>query len=72
MHFLYVFILQFLYNSTRFERLFRSSSGVHKFTVSAAVYKPCWFVYIIMYRVLKCIFRLHLDHITITCFINWG
>ena len=29
MHFLYVFILQFLYNSTCFERPFRSSSGVH-------------------------------------------
>ena len=28
MHFLYVFILQFLYNSTSFERPFRSSSGV--------------------------------------------
>ena len=40
MHFLFVFILQFLYNSTSFERLFRSSSGVHKFTLSAAVYKP--------------------------------
>ena len=26
MHFLYVFILQFLYNSTCFERSFRSSS----------------------------------------------
>ena len=30
MHFLYVFILQFLYNSTCFEGPFRSSSGVHK------------------------------------------
>ena len=29
MHFLYVFILQFLYNSTCFERPFRSSSGVN-------------------------------------------
>ena len=29
MHFLSVFILQFLYNSTCFERPFRSSSGVH-------------------------------------------
>ena len=29
MHFLYVFILQFLYSSTCFERPFRSSSGVH-------------------------------------------
>ena len=29
MHFLYVFILQFLYNSTCFERPFSSSSGVH-------------------------------------------
>ena len=29
MHFLYVFILQSLYNSTCFERPFRSSSGVH-------------------------------------------
>ena len=39
MHFLYVFTLQFLYNSTRFERTFRSSSEVHKLTVSAALYK---------------------------------
>ena len=29
MHFPYVFILQFLYSSTCFERPFRSSSGVH-------------------------------------------
>ena len=29
MHFLYVFILQFMYNSTCFERPFRSSSGFH-------------------------------------------
>ena len=29
MHFLYVFILQFMYNSTYFERPFPSSSGVH-------------------------------------------
>ena len=29
MQFLYVFILQFLYNSTCFERPFHSSSGVH-------------------------------------------
>ena len=29
MHFLYVFILQFLSNSTCFQRPFRSSSGVH-------------------------------------------
>ena len=29
MHFLYIFIQQFLYNSTCFERPFRSSSGVH-------------------------------------------
>ena len=29
MHYLYVFILQFMYNSTCFERPFRSSSGVH-------------------------------------------
>ena len=40
MHFLYVFTLQFLYNSTCFERPFGSPSGVHKFTVSAAQYKP--------------------------------
>jgi hypothetical protein len=33
MHFLYVFTLQFLYNSTYYERTFRSSSGVHKFNV---------------------------------------
>ena len=30
MHFLYVFILRFLCNSTCFERPFRSSSGVHE------------------------------------------
>jgi hypothetical protein len=41
LHFLYVFILQFFNNSTCFERTFRSSSGVNKFTVSAALYKPC-------------------------------
>ena len=29
MHLLYVFILQFVYNSARFERPFRSSSGVY-------------------------------------------
>ena len=29
MHFLHVFILQFLYKSTYFERPFRSSSGIH-------------------------------------------
>ena len=29
MHFLYVFILQFLYNSTCFERPFRSPSAFH-------------------------------------------
>ena len=39
--FLYVFILQFLYNSTRFERPFRSSSGVHDLLYSAALHKPC-------------------------------
>ena len=46
MHFLYVFILQFLYDSTCFERPFRSSSGVHDLLYSAAVYKPCfaWFI----------------------------
>ena len=31
MHFLYVFILQFLYKSTCFQRPFRSLSGVHDF-----------------------------------------
>ena len=41
MHFLYVFILQFLYNCTCFERPFRSSSGVHDLLYSAALYKPC-------------------------------
>ena len=41
MHFLYVFILQVLYNSTCFERPFRSSSGVHYLLYSAALYKPC-------------------------------
>ena len=47
MHFPYLFILQFLYDSTRFERPFRSSSGVHDLLYSAAVYKPCfaWFVH---------------------------
>ena len=39
LHFLYVFILQFLYNSTCFERPFRSSSGVLVFLYSAAVYR---------------------------------
>ena len=29
MHFLYLFILQFMYNSACFERQLRSSSGVH-------------------------------------------
>ena len=32
MHTLYVFILQFLYNSTCFERPIRSSPGVHDLT----------------------------------------
>ena len=41
MHFLYVLILQFLYNSTCFERPFRSSSGVYDLLYSAALYKPC-------------------------------
>ena len=41
MHFLYVFILQSFRNSTCFERLFHSTWGVHKFTVAAALYKPC-------------------------------
>ena len=41
MNFLYVFILQFFYNSTCFERPFRSSSGVHDLLYSAALYKPC-------------------------------
>ena len=41
MHFLYVFILQFLYKSTCFERLFHSSSGVHDLLYSAALYKSC-------------------------------
>ena len=36
MHFQYVFILQFLYKATFFERPFRSSSGVHEL-----LYKPC-------------------------------
>ena len=40
MHFLYVFILQFPYNSTCFERTFLSSSGVHDLLYSAALYKP--------------------------------
>ena len=38
MHFLYVFILQFIYNSTCFERPFHSSSGVHDLLYSAALY----------------------------------
>ena len=41
MHFLYVFIPQYLYNFTCFKWPFHSSSGVHKFTVYAALYKPC-------------------------------
>ena len=50
-HFLYVFILQFLYSSTCFERPFRSSSGVHdllylqlctdRANVSVDAYKNC-------------------------------
>ena len=38
MHFLYVFILQSIDISTCFDRLFRSSSGVHKFIVPADLY----------------------------------
>ena len=38
MHFLYVFILPFTYNSTCFERPSRSSSGVHDLLYSAALY----------------------------------
>ena len=49
MHFLYVFILQSFCNSTCFERPFRSSSGVHKFTVSAAVYNK-FIVYAAVYN----------------------
>jgi hypothetical protein len=37
-HFIYVFILQFMYNSTCFERPFLSSA-VYNFTVHAALYK---------------------------------
>ena len=40
--FLYVFILKFFNNSTRFERPFRSSSGVHDLLYSVAMYKPCY------------------------------
>ena len=47
MDFLHVFILQFLYNSTCFERPFRSSSGVHDLLYSAALYKPCKHVYLL-------------------------
>ena len=36
-----VYILQSSYNSTCFERPFRSSSGVHDLLYSAALYKPC-------------------------------
>ena len=36
MHFLYVFIIQFLYNSTCFERTFLSLSGVHDLLYTAA------------------------------------
>ena len=39
MHFVYVFILQFLYNSTCFEGPFRSSSGVLDFLYTAAEYR---------------------------------
>ena len=42
MRFLYVFILQFLYKSTCFERPFRSSWGVHDLLYSAALYISCW------------------------------
>ena len=42
MHFLYVFILQFLYYSTCFERPFRSSSGVHDLLYTAAEYSKSW------------------------------
>ncbi len=41
MQFLYVFIVQFLYNCTYFERPFYSSSGVHDLLYSAALYKSC-------------------------------
>ena len=41
MRLLYVIILQSFCNSACFERPFRSSSGVHKSTVSAALHKPC-------------------------------
>ena len=41
MHFLYVFILQHFCNSTCLKQLFLSSPGFRKFTVSAALYKPC-------------------------------
>ena len=40
-HFLHVFILQ-SYNSTCFERLYRSSSGVHDLLYSAALYSKSW------------------------------
>ena len=50
-HFLYVFILQFLYNSTCFERPFLSSSGVHDLLYSAAPYKPCCIVKLIALNV---------------------
>jgi hypothetical protein len=40
MHFQYVFILQISYNSTCFERPFRSSSGVHDLLYSTSLYKP--------------------------------
>ena len=38
MHSLYIFILQFLYNSACFERQFRSSSGVHDLPYFAVLY----------------------------------
>ena len=39
MHFLYVFILQFMYNSTCFEQPFRSSSGIHDLLYLHGLYR---------------------------------
>ena len=60
MHFLYVFILQFLYNSTCFERPFPSSSGVHDLLYSAAVYKPCFACRVVQKLWNKYIQKAHL------------
>jgi hypothetical protein len=56
MHFLYLFILQFLYNSTCFERPFCSSSGVHDLLYSASVYKLYPYLYPHINKPTRCTF----------------